>query len=495
MMVGKMLDGGDLTGLKFTLVNAMKDLRYYTHFAESLPVSAIVGEAVHQSLVNANLMGFGDKYVPSLIEAQEKLNGVKIVGAALTLAPDAERSMRILLPRRHEIPRPACVDAALARGHAVTLFTRGRAAQSVGRRGHACWWAIAIRTSAPGLDALPPAQWDAVIDTSGYVPRCRAARRPTLLRGRVGAIPLRVVDLGLRRCGVRRARRDPRRWPARRSGVRRSREDTTAPLKAACEDEVRAAFGDARDHRAARAHRRSARLRPTGSVTGSRASAQPGAARAIAPPRPWYRRHPRRRCSSSTRAISPTWMIELVEATRRGGTFNACSPAGHWTMGRYRRRAARARRGRARAPPGSTKRCCSSRRSSRGPACRCGSPRRSRTRRDSWTFDCRSAQAAGTRRRARWPIPIDATARGSPRATTAGAGSAVLTAAAEREILAAAASRRREIRRPRAMIARTRFDSQLRMAATGALRPRPHESPRRRTLYLEFAYAHGARRG
>jgi 3-hydroxyisobutyrate dehydrogenase-like beta-hydroxyacid dehydrogenase len=80
MMVGRMLDGGDLTGLKFTLSNAMKDLRYYTHFVESLPTSAIVGEAVHQSLVNANLMGFGDKYVASLIEAQEKLAGVKIVG-------------------------------------------------------------------------------------------------------------------------------------------------------------------------------------------------------------------------------------------------------------------------------------------------------------------------------------------------------------------------------------------------------------------------------
>ncbi|HEY1459948.1 MAG TPA: NAD(P)-dependent oxidoreductase [Casimicrobiaceae bacterium] len=79
MMVGKMLEGGDLTGLKFTLVNAMKDLRYYTHFAESLPVPAIVGEAVHQSLVTANLLGFGDKYVASLIEAQEKLAGVKIV--------------------------------------------------------------------------------------------------------------------------------------------------------------------------------------------------------------------------------------------------------------------------------------------------------------------------------------------------------------------------------------------------------------------------------
>ena len=78
MVVGKMLEG-DLTGLKFTLSNAAKDLRYYTHFAESLPVSAIVGEAVHQSLVNANLLGFGDKYVASLVEAQEKLNGIGIV--------------------------------------------------------------------------------------------------------------------------------------------------------------------------------------------------------------------------------------------------------------------------------------------------------------------------------------------------------------------------------------------------------------------------------
>ncbi len=78
MLVGKMLDG-DLSGLKFTLVNAMKDLRYYTHMAESLPVSAIMGEAVHQSLVNANLLGFGDKYVASLLEAQEKLNGVAII--------------------------------------------------------------------------------------------------------------------------------------------------------------------------------------------------------------------------------------------------------------------------------------------------------------------------------------------------------------------------------------------------------------------------------
>jgi 3-hydroxyisobutyrate dehydrogenase-like beta-hydroxyacid dehydrogenase len=79
LMVGKMLESGDLTGLKFTLANAMKDLRYYTHLAESLPTSAILGEAVHQTLINANLLGFGDRYIASLMEAQEKLAGVKIV--------------------------------------------------------------------------------------------------------------------------------------------------------------------------------------------------------------------------------------------------------------------------------------------------------------------------------------------------------------------------------------------------------------------------------
>ncbi|HVE47992.1 MAG TPA: NAD(P)-dependent oxidoreductase [Casimicrobiaceae bacterium] len=81
MVLGKMLENGSLDGLKFTLSNAAKDLRYYTHFTESLMLPSIIGEAVHQSLVTANALGFGDKYVASLIEAQEKLAGVKIVGA------------------------------------------------------------------------------------------------------------------------------------------------------------------------------------------------------------------------------------------------------------------------------------------------------------------------------------------------------------------------------------------------------------------------------
>jgi 3-hydroxyisobutyrate dehydrogenase-like beta-hydroxyacid dehydrogenase len=81
MLVGKALEG-DLTGLKFTLVNAAKDLRYYTHFAESMMLPSIMGEATHQTLVTANALGFGDKFVPSLIEAQQKLNGLDILGHA-----------------------------------------------------------------------------------------------------------------------------------------------------------------------------------------------------------------------------------------------------------------------------------------------------------------------------------------------------------------------------------------------------------------------------
>jgi 3-hydroxyisobutyrate dehydrogenase-like beta-hydroxyacid dehydrogenase len=79
LVLGKMLESGDLSGLKFTLSNAAKDLRYYTHFTESMMLPSVVGEAVHQSLVMANALGFGERYVPSLLEAQEKLANVRIV--------------------------------------------------------------------------------------------------------------------------------------------------------------------------------------------------------------------------------------------------------------------------------------------------------------------------------------------------------------------------------------------------------------------------------
>ena len=70
---------GDLAGLKFELDYARKDVRYYTHLAESLNIPTLMGEAVHQSLALASALGHGRKFVPSLVEAQEQITGAKLV--------------------------------------------------------------------------------------------------------------------------------------------------------------------------------------------------------------------------------------------------------------------------------------------------------------------------------------------------------------------------------------------------------------------------------
>ncbi|MDI9336141.1 MAG: NAD(P)-dependent oxidoreductase [Gammaproteobacteria bacterium] len=77
-MMAKSLDG-HLDGLKFELDNARKDIRYYTHLAEELGVPSLVGESVHQTLNLASALGYGKKFVPSLVEAQEKIAQVSIV--------------------------------------------------------------------------------------------------------------------------------------------------------------------------------------------------------------------------------------------------------------------------------------------------------------------------------------------------------------------------------------------------------------------------------
>ena len=78
MMAGGAVQG-DLAKMKFAIVNGAKDMRYYTHLAESLPVATFIGEAVHQSFELAVALGLGEKMVPSMIEAQEKLNNMQIV--------------------------------------------------------------------------------------------------------------------------------------------------------------------------------------------------------------------------------------------------------------------------------------------------------------------------------------------------------------------------------------------------------------------------------
>ena len=79
--MAKSLDG-DMQGLKLQLDNARKDLRYYTHFTESMPLASWLGEAVHQALVQACAMGLGDGMVAELVTAQEMASGVQITPAA-----------------------------------------------------------------------------------------------------------------------------------------------------------------------------------------------------------------------------------------------------------------------------------------------------------------------------------------------------------------------------------------------------------------------------
>ncbi len=67
---------GDDSLAKFALSNATKDLRYYTHMAETTPTSAFIAEAVHQTLQLATIRGHGDKFLPRLIDVLAELNGV-----------------------------------------------------------------------------------------------------------------------------------------------------------------------------------------------------------------------------------------------------------------------------------------------------------------------------------------------------------------------------------------------------------------------------------
>ena len=73
MLVGKAMEG-DYSGLKFGLANAEKDLRYYNHLVENVPLTNSLGSAVHHACVEGLNLGFGDDFVGALIQAQARLN-------------------------------------------------------------------------------------------------------------------------------------------------------------------------------------------------------------------------------------------------------------------------------------------------------------------------------------------------------------------------------------------------------------------------------------
>ena len=219
------------------------------------------------------------------------------------------------------------VDAALAREHVVTIFTRGvqpmpwpeRVRHLTGNRDPRI---------APGLVALAAGEWDAAIDLSGYVPRCVSASSAALKDsvGHYTFVSSLSVYADVSRPGVDESA------PVAQLDDPAS-EDIAAhygALKARCEDEVRSAFGQ-----------RALVVRP-GLIVG--------------PFDPtdrfgyWVARFacPELLGARGERAIVPappdrfvqfvdardlaSWMLDLAER-KEAGTFDACTPAGMWTMG------------------------------------------------------------------------------------------------------------------------------------------------------------------
>jgi len=219
------------------------------------------------------------------------------------------------------------VDAALSRGHVVTLFTRGvQPVPSPARVRHLT--GDRDPRIAPGLVTLAGGEWDAAIDLSGYVPRCVGASCKALKDsvGHYTFVSSVSVYADMSRPGVDETAPvvkldDP------------SSEDIPVhygALKAGCEDEVRSAFGN-----------RALIVRP-GLIVGpfdptdrfgywvarfvspELMGARDGFAVVPAPPDRFVQ-------FVDARDLA-CWMLDMVQR-KSEGTFDACTPAGMWTMG------------------------------------------------------------------------------------------------------------------------------------------------------------------
>jgi 2'-hydroxyisoflavone reductase len=221
------------------------------------------------------------------------------------------------------------VEAARSRGHAITLFTRGRAPLPDGWRGNVDH-RVGDRDPRidPGLRALDEDEWDAVIDTSGYVPRVVRAGATALASRVAHYVFVSSISVyadesrpGFDETAAVVQLADP------------ASEDVMkdyGALKAACEHEVIDAFGE-----------RACIVRP-GLIVGPHDPSDRFSY--------WVARFARPALLGErpTRAIVPEpperplqfidardlaeWMVALAE---RGatGTFNATSPDGVFTMG------------------------------------------------------------------------------------------------------------------------------------------------------------------
>ena len=219
------------------------------------------------------------------------------------------------------------VEAALARRFEVTIFTRGRTPVPFGA-------AVERRAGnrdpdvAPGIGALAKGAWDAVIDTSGYLPRCvgRAAR---LLEERVSHY-LFVSSLSVYADNSAALQDENARVAELADPASEDIDAHYGALKAACERQILSVFDN-----------RATIVRP-GLIVGPYDATDRFSY--------WVARfvHPQLLGERGSDAVVPAppsrcvqfvdardlaeWMLDLAAASI-SGTFNACSPPGRCTFG------------------------------------------------------------------------------------------------------------------------------------------------------------------
>ena len=79
-MFGRMINvplSDDDSHAQFAIRNARKDLRYYTNMTEALPVASFLAETTHQITVLADNLGYGERFVPRLIDVMKRINGLQ----------------------------------------------------------------------------------------------------------------------------------------------------------------------------------------------------------------------------------------------------------------------------------------------------------------------------------------------------------------------------------------------------------------------------------
>ncbi|MBL8999926.1 MAG: NAD-dependent epimerase/dehydratase family protein [Phycisphaerae bacterium] len=120
---------------------------------------------------------------------REFLSSSLSAAAALSLAPAAlarprSEKLRILILGGTGFLGPACVDAAMAKGHTLTLFNRGLTEKRKGGMFPTIEKLQGDRdpNKGDGLKALEGREWDAVIDTSSYYPRMAKASAELLAK-------------------------------------------------------------------------------------------------------------------------------------------------------------------------------------------------------------------------------------------------------------------------------------------------------------------------